>query len=183
MKKIFAILALAVSSTAFAGSSATVEYRNANNIGSADQNVFVLGVKHDFNNTFAGDVAFVNTQTDGTNALGTRLEAGVTAAADFGIVKGYVRTALGQRYSNTTNYTYYSVEPGVMKTFGAFTAKVGYRFRDATDTNVNTSEHTGTTRIGVSYALTKNDSIGVRYDRVHGDANSKGTSVFYTRGF
>lgn len=182
MKKIFAILAMAFSASVFAD-SATLEYQGVNSIGAADQKIYALTVKHNINSVFAGDVGFSNSQVEGTSALGARIEAGLTATTNLGLVNGYVRTALGQKFSNTGDYTYYSVEPGVTKAFGAFTARVGYRFRDATDTNVNTAENTGTARYGVSYALSKADSIGVRYDRVTGDSNQKVTAVNYTRSF
>jgi len=183
MKKIFAILALAITSTAFAA-SVTVEAQDVNNKTGNDQTTIGLGVKHNFTNTFAGDISFSNTQTNSTNALGTRLEAGVTGTVPlFGSVSGYTRVALGEKYSNTTSYSYYSIEPGVSMPVGPVTVKVGYRFRDAVDNGVNTSEETGTARLGVSYALTKNDSIGLGYDRVRGDSDQKIVKVSYTRGF
>jgi hypothetical protein len=181
MKKIFAILALAVSVSAFAD-SATIEAANVNNIGSADQSQVKLAVKHDFNKTYAGDVSITNTQTDGTNKLGTRLEAGVTASAPVGPVTGYVRTALGSKYSNTDQFSYYSVEPGVKFPVGPVTAQIGYRYRSATDSGLN-GDQTHTARVGVSYALTKVDTVGVRFDRTRGDNTQNVTALNYTRGF
>ena len=82
MKKIFAIMALAISGAAFAGSSATVEFADYTNqvSGGANSKQYSLAVKHDLNKTFAADVAFGNQVTDGTGALSTRLEAGITGA-------------------------------------------------------------------------------------------------------
>lgn len=181
MKKIFAILALAITGTAFAGSF-TLESQNVNVIDGADQKTYGLSVKHDFNSNFAGDVAFSNTQTDGTNALGTRLEAGATAAAPlFGSVKGYTRVGYGWKYSNTKDFAYYSIEPGVSMPVGPFTAKVGVRYRSAVDSVNNDQTHTA--RASLAYALTKNDSVAVGYDRVKGDNEQKIVKVSYTRGF
>jgi hypothetical protein len=42
---------------------------------------------------------------------------------------------------------------------------------------------TETVRAGVSYALTKQDAIGVRYDKVTGDAKQNVVAVNYTRSF
>jgi hypothetical protein len=182
MKKILAILALAVSGTAFAGSF-TLESQNVNNGSSADQQTHQLTVKHDFNNTFAGDVVFGNTQTNNTNALTTRLETGLTATAPlFGSVKGYTRVGYGLKYSNTADFGYYSVEPGVTMPVGPFTAKVGVRYRSAVDSSVN-NDQTNTARASLAYAMTKNDSFAVGYDRVRGDSNQKIVKVSYTRGF
>jgi hypothetical protein len=38
-------------------------------------------------------------------------------------------------------------------------------------------------RYALSYALNKNDSVAVKYDRVKGDSNQKIVAVAYTVGF
>jgi hypothetical protein len=181
MKKIFAILALAITSTAFAADSFTVEGQHINNAGAAAQQQYVLGVKKEFGG-FAGDLAFSNAQTEGTNALSTRLEAGATVAGPFGL---YARAAMGQKYSNTTDFSYYSLEPGITAAVpgvAGLTGKVGYRFRSAFDSTQN-NDQTHTVRYALSYALSKDDAIAVKYDRVNGDNNQKVIAVAYTRGF
>ena len=131
----------------------------------------------------AGDVLISNAVTDNTNALSTRIEAGATVTAPlYGIVNGYSRVALGQKYSNTTNFTYYSIEPGVAVPFGPVTAKVGWRYRTADDSGTN-SDQTHTMRYTLAYAVTKLDTVAVRYDRVNGDNNQKIWTVNYARGF
>jgi len=185
MKKLLAIAALAASFGAVAADSVTVEGQHINNNGAAAQSQYVLGVKKDINSMFAGDVAFSNAQTEGTNALSTRLEAGVTGAVPAGAVGVYTRVALGQKYTNTTNFSYYSIEPGVTAAVpgvAGLTAKLGYRWRSASDSGLY-NDQTHTVRAGVSYALSKVDTIGVRYDRVKGDNNQKVWAVAYTRGF
>ena len=183
MKKIFAILALAVTGLAFASDSVTLEGQHINNVGSNAQQQYVLGVKKEINSTFAGDVAISNAQTENTNALSTRLEAGVTGTAPiYGIVNGYTRVALGQKYTNSTNFTYYSIEPGVAVPFGPLTAKVGWRYRTADDSGTN-NDQTHTMRYSLGYALSKVDTVAVKYDRVQGDSNQKIWAVAYTRGF
>jgi len=186
MKKIFAILAVAIAGSAFAADSFTIEGQRVNNNGSAGQSASVLGIKKDINSVFAGDLAFSNLQTEGTNSLGTRLEAGVTGAMPLASgINGYTRVALGQKYSNTTNFTYYSIEPGVTAAVpgvAGLTAKVGYRWRSADDAGAY-NDQTHTARYSLAYALSKLDTVGVRYDRVNGDSNQKIWSVAYTRGF
>jgi hypothetical protein len=182
MKKILAILALAVAGSAFAD-SVSIERQNVNNVTGADQGTTQVSVKHDFNKMFAGDITFNNTQTDGTNALSTRIEAGVTATAPLiGSVNGYTRVGYGLKYSNTADFGYYSIEPGVSMPIGPFTAKAGVRYRSATNPSVN-NDQTHTARASLSYALTKNDSVAVGYDRVRGDNDQKITKVSYTHNF
>ena len=183
MKKIIAIIALAISSTAFAD-SVTITGANVNGVnGSPDQVQYGLGFKKDVNKNFAGDVSFLNIQNDGTNALSTRLEAGATAQNTYGSFTPYVRLALGEKYTNTANFTYYSVEPGVKAPLGVagLTGQLAYRFRNAVNTANN--DTTRTWRAGVSYDLTKVDSVGLRYDSVRGDQNQNIVAVSYTRGF
>lgn len=183
MKKIFAILALALSSSVFAGDSATVEYQNLNTNGGADQKNVGLTVKHEFSKSIAGDIGASSTVTEGTNALSTRMEAGATYSAPVGFgLTGYVRGALGQKFTNTTDFTYYVIEPGVSAPVGPVTVKAGVRYRSATDSTAY-NDQTHTARIGVSYALNKQDAIGLRYDRVRGDAVQNVTAINYTRSF
>ena len=180
MKKILAILAVAISGTAFAADSVTVESQRINNAGAAAQQQYVLGVKKQFSG-FAGDLAFSNAQTEGTNALGTRIEAGATVAGPVGL---YARVATGQKYSNTADFSYYSVEPGVavaVPGVAGLTAKAGFRWRSAYDSANNDQTHTA--RYSLAYAVSKIDTVAVKYDRVNGDSNQKIVSVAYTRGF
>ena len=180
MKKILAILAVAISGTAFAADSVTVESQRINNAGAAAQQQYVLGVKKEFSG-FAGDLAFSNAQTEGTNALSTRIEAGATVAGPVGL---YARVATGQKYSNTADFSYYSVEPGIavaVPGVAGLTAKAGFRWRSAYDSANNDQTHTA--RYSLAYAVSKIDTVAVKYDRVNGDSNQKIVSVAYTRGF
>ena len=188
MKKIIATLALAlalaltISATAFAD-SVTVERQAVNNITVADQTTYQLTVKHDLNKMLAIDLGTANTQTVGTHALSTRIEAGLIATAPtVGKVTGYVRGAVGEKYTNTGNFAYYSIEPGVSMPVGPVVVKAGYRYRSATDSVLN-GDQTHTARVGVSYALTKNDTVGIGYDRVRGDSTQNVTKVNYSRSF
>lgn len=173
-------MAMAISGAAFAADSFTVEGQHVNNAGAAAQQTYALGIKKELGGRFAGDVAFINTQTEGTGVLTTRLEAGLTAAGPMGL---YVRAATGQKYSNTTDFAYYSIEPGVAVPVGyGLTAKVGYRWRSAFDSSAS-GDQTHTARYSLAYALSKNDTVAVKYDRVNGDNNQKNVAVAYTRGF
>jgi hypothetical protein len=182
MKKLLAILAMATAGTVFAGSF-TVEGQKIDNLTSANQKQYSLSVKENITKEIAGDVSFSNTTTDGTGALTSRLEGGLTGTTQqVGPVIGYVRAAVGQKYSNTTDFSYYSVEPGVMIPMGNFTGKIGYRYRSAFDSTAN-GDQTNTWRAGLSYALTKKDAVGVRFDQVRGDSKQDVWAVNYTRSF
>jgi len=189
MKKIFAILALVAATSAFAG-TATLEYQDINGVQNTpnDQRNINLTVKEAINANFAGDVQLSNTwnNTATSNAANSfRAEAGLTgSAALFGPLSGYTRVAVGQKFTTTSNFGYYSVEPGVTMPLGAgFSAKVGYRFRTAmNDVNIN-NDTTRTWRAGLAYDINKNNQVGVGYDQVRGDSNQNVIKVNYTRGF
>jgi hypothetical protein len=186
MKKILAILALTISSSVFAGSISFEGQALDGNTGTADQKNFNMTARGSINDTFTAHAQVSTTQTDSTNAVSTRLETGVTGQVKlFGPVSGYTTVAVGEAYKSAGNFAYYSVEPGITAPIGAtgLTARVGYRYRTAfNNANVN-NDTTQTARVGLSYALTKQDTIGVRYDKVNGDAHQNGYAVNYTRSF
>ena len=187
MKKILAILAMAlVVSEGALAASARIEWQDADGVdGSPNQQSIVLGVKESFTKYFAGDVGITSTSNNSNGGIGsTRAEIGGTGsypvAGPFGV---YTRLGIGQKYTSTKNFGYYSVEPGVTADIGyGFNAKIGYRFRDAFDAN-NNVDTTRTWRAGLDYSINKDNAIGVGYDYVRGDTNQNVWKVNYTRGF
>jgi hypothetical protein len=185
MKKILTgLVALAISGMVLAG-SVTVEGAKINTIGGNDQMNTNFTLSETVNKTFSVHTQVSSSQTDNTNAVSTRVEVGGTASVPvFGPVSGYAKLAVGQKYSTSGSFTYYSVEPGVtVPLSSALTAKVGYRFRTAAENpNVN-KDTTDTVRVGVTYAIDKARSVGVRYDRITGDSRQDGYNVFYSHSF
>jgi len=184
MKKVFAIAALAAATGLANAASVTIEGQmQKGDHGARDSNNYALSVKESLNKTFAVDVGFTAYQQDGTKALSDRLESGVTGTLPVGPVSLYTRAALGEKFTNGADFGYYSVEPGVVYNFtDSLSGKVGYRFRNGFGTNGNL-DTTHTARAGVSYAVTKNDTIGVRYDQVRGDSFNHSFNFAYTRSF
>ena len=184
--KLVALTALFASSVAFAG-SATFEYQDIDGKKNTpqDQTNWSVTVKETLTKGLAGDVALsqTNNKVSGPDTLAsTRTEGGLTASTTLGALTPYVRGGLGYKYLGTTNFSYYSVEPGASVGLGGgFTAKLGWRYREAFS-NAN-ADTTRTVRAGVAYDLTKNDQIGVRYDRMRGDWNQNIVAVNYTRAF
>ena len=181
MKKVIITSMLAIASlNAFAGSASLEVGDLDGRSGSANQSNINLIVRENVFKNFVGDVQISSTKTDVTNTISTRIEAGVTGLVPVGRLTGYVRTAVGERFG-TSNFSYYSVEPGVRIPFGNLTAQVGWRYRDSFSDGNN--DQTRTWRTGVSYALTKQDAIGVRFDQVRGNSNQNALAFNYTKGF
>lgn len=188
MKKIALATLFAIFATAAMADSVTLEGQSIDGKkGQADQGLLAIGVKADINKSFAADVRLESLRTQGTDAVSSKVEGGLTGTHQlFGPVSGYVRGALGENYTGTTNYGYYSVEPGVKAALGSgVTAQVGWRFRDAVS-NQSVNQFTSRTwRAGLAYDITPKDQIGARYDWQRGDTgqNANIVTVNYTRGF
>ena len=185
MKKImFAALAL-MTSLAFAG-SVTVEGTSYNTIGGNDAKGALIAVSEDINKTFGVYTALSTLQTDNTNSVSSRAEVGASATTTlFGPVSAYTKLGIGQKFSTAGQFTYYSIEPGIKAPIGntGLTAQLGYRYRTAaSNPNVN-KDTTDTVRVGLSYAVNKQYTIGARYDRVTGDARQDTASINLTRSF
>ena len=181
MKKFLIASLIALTGTAFA---ATVTIEDINQIGDKGApNVTgaKIDVKTALNSTFTVDASVTQNVTAGTHALSNRDEVGLITSLPIGPVGVYTRIATGAKFTNTTHFGYYSIEPGISYTTGPITAKVGYRFRDAFDQS--NLDATRTTRTGVSYALTKQDAVGIRFDRTTGNATNHSYNLSYTRSF
>mgnify|MGYP003342090714 FL=1 len=178
MKKIALATVLALAATLASAVEVRLEGQDADGKnGTANQTVYELGVKQAINNTFAGDVVVKQYRTDGTNALATRTEAGLTGGTGLvGPVSGYTRVAIGEKYaSGSQGYSYYSVEPGVSATFGGITTSLGWRFQDAFADGHNDTTRTWRAKLG--YDLTKSDTVYVGYDRQRGDSEQNITKI------
>ena len=185
MKKFALATVLALAATLASAVEVRLEGQDADGKnGTAGQTVYELGVKQAINNNFAGDIVVKNYRTDGTNALSTRYEAGLTGgAALFGPVNGYVRGAVGEKYvTGNSGFGYYSVEPGVAANLGyGFSAQLGWRYQAAFSDNQNDTTRTWRTKLG--YDFTKADTVYVGYDRQRGDSDQNITKVGYIHRF
>lgn len=142
-----------------------------------------LTVRTALSPSITGDVAVINSRNDVARSTSVRQEVGVgVTAVDTGRLSLGVRGAVGVKsVSGQDRVEYYSVEPGVnFKMTPELTARVAYRYRDAFS---DTGDRSDAMRYGVSYALTKKDSIGVLYDVVKKDGAEKTYNFSYTRKF
>ena len=178
MKKFIVLAALLATGTAFAGGFGSVEYSGRDGVnGNADARATKVTMGTDINSTFKADFS-LRQKTDTDNDLSdTRFEGGLTGSVPIvGILTGYGRVAVGEKFKSSTNYSYYSVEPGVKYAVTPeLSVKLGYRYRAATDSaNADT---TRAWRTGVEYAITKNYFVGLGYDQVRGDSEYNATNL------
>jgi long-subunit fatty acid transport protein len=131
-----------------------------------------------------GDVGVINSQNDTTRSASVRQELGLSGTVfTAGAFSANVRGGIGLKtVSGSEATSYYSIEPGVnYKITDALTARVAYRYRDAFSSGV--ADRSDTTRVGVSYAVTKKDTIGLGYDVAKKDGAETATTLSYTRSF
>lgn len=186
MKKILLTTALVLAATsALAQTSVTLGGAVADSDVNGQQTQRTsIGIRTELSKGFAGDLAVINSRNNDTKATSVRQEVGLTVLGfDTSVVSANVRAAAGLKsVSGADRVGYYSVEPGVnFKVSQALTARVAYRYRNAFDTS--DADRSDTMRYGLSYAVTKKDTIGVVYDVVRKDGAEKAYNFSYTRSF
>jgi opacity protein-like surface antigen len=106
---------------------------------------------------------------DNSGKTSTRIEGGLTYEAKVADrIAASLRTSLGEKYSDNTNYGYYTVEPGVAYALtDVLKLKASYRFRDAINDSV--ADRTNTYKVGADYDLTKSTFLTGSIGRTTGD--------------
>lgn len=112
-----------------------------------------------------------------------RLETGLSY--QYGVLKDvalYTRGAVGYKYTNGADYSYYSVEPGVkVQLTSPLAVKVGYRFRDSFSDSY--LDQTNTLRLGAEYTLSENTAVTAGLDRSWKDSEFVGANAGYVVKF
>ena len=196
MKKIFAILALAATTSVFADSGVSFEFERER--GTKEPHTMTNTVKVapyvKLDNGVKLDLQFGGSRDDGTvsgnnNALENTVEARAQKLYEVypGLHLG-ARVGLGEVINGvnasgkTVDFGYYTVEP---KAEYAITDKLSalasFRFRNGFSDSDNYL--TRTYKAGAGYAVTKQDVVEVKYFQKRGDWNTNGVELGYTRSF
>lgn len=181
-----ALVALAGTAHAQLKGYGTFEYTDEENRATkADsmKGAFVIGGKNaqgwDFSSKFESGQASLG-NGDISSALEIRVRKNWANA--IGSLTPWLGVRGGEAIKKDDNWLYYAVEGGVkFPIVGALSGDVGYRYRTATEVSraYETHRYYGT----VNYALTKQDSVGVRFARSHGDSETDAWRLSYTRSF
>ena len=196
MKKIFAILALAFTASAFAESGVSFEFERER--GTASPNTMSNTVKVapfvKLDNGVKLDLQFGGSRDDGqvsgnNNALENTVEA--RAQKLFEVYPGLklgARLGVGQVINGTNtagktvDFGYYTVEPKAEYALtNKLSALASFRFRNGFSDSDNYL--TRTYKAGAGYAVTKQDVVEVKYFQKRGDYNTNGVELGYTRSF
>lgn len=197
MNKILAILALAISSSAFAGGAGvTTEFESEyGKNGGPDSHAISLAPYYKFDNGIKADVKFEGSRDNGTtngnnNPIEGLIEARVRKDYQvYGPVSAGLRLGVGEKFNGsnkagqTVDFSFYTVEPIITYTAtNALSFNASYRYRNAFNTS-DVAYRTNTGKVGVAYKLTQQDEVGVKYFEKYGDTRSNGFELLYSRGF
>jgi hypothetical protein len=196
MKKIFAILALATTASAFAQSGVQFEFERERGTtgGNTMSNTVKVAPYVSLDNGVKLDLQFAGGRDDGTvsgnnNALGNSVEA--RAQKMYEVAPGLklgARVGLGQMFNGTNSagktvdFGYYTVTPKAEYTItDKLSALASFRFRNGFNDSDNYL--TRTYKAGLGYDVTKKDAVQVQYFEKRGDSNTNGIELAYSRSF
>jgi hypothetical protein len=186
LAKILAVATLMVAGAAQAGGYADLQYYQEENRNTNKENIkhaVTVGYKTDD----AWDYSFKleTSQTEvGNGSISEGVEARVRKGLQFGAFKPYVGVRLGEKIGSSSHFTHYAVDAGTkFPLIGSLNGDIGYRYRNAFET-VNAYQ-SNRYHAALSYALTKEDTVAVRYSQAYGDtAEEKNSWRFtYSRSF
>lgn len=185
--KFLAVAALLVAGAAQAQNKgyASVEYYDEHNRATDADNIagaVVIGMKTpdnwDYSLKASGSQAELGNGTISTG-VETRIRKSFPNA--LGMFTPWVGVRLGESIKSTEHFSYYAAEGGVkFPIAGALSGDVGYRYRDAFN---HDAYRTDRVYALASYALTKQDSVALRFSRSYGDEEKDAWRLSYTRSF
>lgn len=195
MKKIFAILALAITGTAFAQSGVSFEFERerSNSSGNTMENTIKVA-PYIVTNGIKLDLQFGGSRADDvTNGNNSAIENTIEARAQkmFEVAPGLklgARVGLGQMFNGTNSagktvdFGYYTITPKAEYAINdKLSALASYRFRNGFSDSDNYL--TRTAKAGLGLAVTKKDTIEAQYFQKRGDSNTNGIELAYSRSF
>lgn len=186
LAKILAMTSLLVAGAAQAAGYTTFEYHQEelrSDSTTKDKFGIVVGTK-----TTGGQDYSIKLDTNqsawGTGSVGSGVE--LRARQNFSAMglTPYIGVRLGQKLATDESFSHYAVDAGVkFPIAGALSGDVGTRYRDA----FSQSNDFQSTRYHamVSYAISKSDSVGLRYSQAYGDTSEEKNAyrVTWTHNF
>ena len=187
--KFLAVSALLVAGVAQAGGYTSFEYSNETKRVDDTESIkgaLVAGFKTGNNMDYS--VKMESSQTElgnGSISSGLELRAkkSLVELSSFGVTP-YLGVRLGEKISSSSNFSHYAVDTGIkFPLVNNLSGDVGVRYRNAFDT-VNVFQSTRYHGI-LAYALTKQDSVAIRYSQAYGDSGEEKNAwrLSYTRSF
>jgi hypothetical protein len=182
MKKSLVALATFLMIGAAMADSVSVEYQAQDVKGSQDNKYYGMKYTKSLGNNLTADVGTQTTVGLTDSKTTNRTEVGITPIFDVRGLKLTTRFATGEKSTLNNRFAYYSIQPGVsVPVTDKLDLNTAWRYRTAYHSGKN--DETRTTSVGASYKVTSVDAVGIRFDRVRGDANQNNVAVNYIRSF
>jgi hypothetical protein len=191
MKKLIVLAALLAASVAQAEgtyASLSYDYKDKQNTTQINH-VLGLTIGQKLGNGFAVEGRMENEKVDPGAGATQKQEGLVQVKGIYDISTGTMFTpfaalALGNKNKSTVDFPYWVGEVGVKaKINDTFGVRYGWRQRTAFDNNTTNSYDTRENSIALTAALTKNDTVGLRYAQERGTSDYNTSGIFYTRSF
>ena len=190
LTKMLAVTALMVAGAAHAGGYTEFQYYNEENRNTHADNMklgVVVGNKTADKWDYSLKVETSQAEL-GNGSISQGVEGRVKKSFDANLmgitVNPYVGVRLGEKISSNDNFSYYAVDTGVKFPLVSnwLTGDVGYRYRNSFGGQDFQSNRY---HVAVAYAVTKNDSVSVRYSQAYGAASEEKNSwrLVYAHSF
>ena len=181
LAKILAVTTLLVAGVAQAGGYADLQYYQEENRNTNKENIkhgLTVGYKTDT----AWDYSFKleTSQTEvGNGSIGEGVEVRIRKGLSAGVLKPYVGVRVGEKIGSSAHFSHYALDVGTkFPLIGSLNGDIGYRYRDAFQTD--NAYQSNRYHAALSYALTKQDSLAVRYSQSYGDTSEEKNSWRFT---
>lgn len=179
MKKFLVLVVLLAAGIANAGEYMSLEYTDETNRQTQVPNIktgVIVGTKDGVNDY---SLKMETAQKEfGNGSISETIEARYKRNFDM----FYLGGRLGEKVTSSTHFSYYALDAGVKIPLNdRFTGDIGYRYRNAFDTANN--YQSDRIYLGIGYALTNKDSVGIRWMRSWGDDEKDSWRLTYTRRF
>jgi len=187
--KILAVAAMLVAGAAQAQNTGYTTFEFSQETKRADdtdklKGGLVVGVKTSEGRDYSIKLESSQTRVgEGSISTGIEVRAKQNFAA-IGYLTPYLGVRLGEKMTSDEHFSHYAVDAGVkFPIVGALSGDVGVRYRNAFNT-ANAFESTRGHAI-LAYALTKTDSVAVRYSKAYGDVAEEKDAyrLSYTHSF
>jgi hypothetical protein len=186
LAKILAVVTLLVAGAAQAGGYADVQYYQEENRNTNKENIkYALTAGYKSTDAWDYSIKLETSQTEvGNGSISEGVEVRVRKGLELGVLKPYVGVRLGEKIGSSSHFSHYAFDVGTkFPLIGSLNGDIGYRYRNAFQTE--NGYQSNRYHAALAYALTKQDTVAVRYSQAYGDtAEEKNSWRFtYSRSF
>lgn len=184
--KLLVAASLLAASSAYAGGYADLQYYQEENRNTQAENYkYAITAGYKTDSAWDYSIKLETSQAEvGNGSISEGVEARVRKNFALGPFKPYLGVRLGEKIGSSSHFTHYAFDAGTkFPLVGSLSGDVGYRYRDAFD--VTNEYRSDRYHVALAYAITKQDSVALRYSQAYGDTSEEKNSwrLTYSRQF